>query len=607
MNGDQKKSESESLFGKIGEFLGRRRPWYNLPTLLAVPKLVQMRNDLRAMNLHDTEDPPLAKRDPQQPLDPAVIGARTVDGSYNDLDYPKMGAAGCPFGRNVPLKHTFPDTTNLLNPNPRDVSLRLMSRNEFQPATIMNLFAASWIQFMVHDWFVHKQSKTENIEIPLADSDPWTARPMLVPRTEAEPARPGSDRPPRYANLNSHWWDGSQVYGCETKTCGKLRTNVDGKLKIGTSGRLLIDPETGLELTGFTDNGWIGLSMLHALFTEEHNSICDMLKGKYPDWNDEQLHGKARLINSALMAKIHTVEWTLAIVPQPTVKLALRTNWWGLSGEDVQDVLEFLDESEYLGGIVGSKHDHHSAPYSLTEEFVSVYRMHPLIPDQFTLRSLKTGETLSTHELPDLAGRRGLELLETQSWDDLFYSFGQMHPGAIRLHNYPKHLQNLNRDDGTQLDLAAVDILRDRERGLPRYNEFRRLLRKEPVKSFEELTDNPVWAEEIRSVYNSDIEKVDLMVGLFAEPLPEGFGFSETAFQIFVLMASRRLKSDRFFTDDFRPEIYTQEGLDWVRDNGFASVLLRHHPELKQTLEGVENPFAPWKAVQPAGSRRATA
>lgn len=37
---------------------------------------------------------------------------------------------------------------------------------------------------------------------------------------------------------------------------------------------------------------------------------------------------------------------------------------------------------------------------------------------------------------------------------------------------------------------------------------------------------------------------------MLAEPLPPGFGFSDTAFRIFILMASRRLKSDRFFTND---------------------------------------------------------
>ena len=51
-------------------------------------------------------------------------------------------------------------------------------------------------------------------------------------------------------------------------------------------------------------------------------------------------------------------------------------------------MLEFLDDNELLGGIVGSKADHHTAPYSLTEEFVAVYRMHPLMPDDFAFHSL---------------------------------------------------------------------------------------------------------------------------------------------------------------------------------------------------------------------------
>ena len=122
-------------------------------------------------------------------------------------------------------------------------------------------------------------------------------------------------------------------------------------------------------------------------------------------------------------------------------------------------------------------------------------------------------------------------------------------------------------------------------------------MHKPPVKSFEELTDNPVWREQIRTVYNNDLESVDLMTGLFAEPLPDGFGFSETAFRIFVLMASRRLKSDRFFTDDFRPEIYTELGIAWVRTNSMLTVLKRHLPGLAAALEGVDNAFKPWKSV----------
>ena len=68
------------------------------------------------------------------------------------------------------------------------------------------------------------------------------------------------------------------------------------------------------------------------------------------------------------------------------------------------------------------------------------------------------------------------------------------------------------------------------------------------------------------------------MVGLYAEPLPKGFGFSDTAFRVFILMASRRLKSDRFFTRDYTPRRYTQTGLDWIDETSMSDVLLRHYP-----------------------------
>jgi hypothetical protein len=93
---------ADSIFGKIGDFLGKNRPWYKLPTLLAAPALVQMRNELREKNLHDTEEPPLATRKPGDPLPPNVKDQRTLDGTYNDLTCPHMGAKNRRFGRNLP-------------------------------------------------------------------------------------------------------------------------------------------------------------------------------------------------------------------------------------------------------------------------------------------------------------------------------------------------------------------------------------------------------------------------------------------------------------------------------------------------------------------------
>ena len=573
------------------------KDWPEQPYPQAAARLIELRTELRQKNLHDTEDPPLETRG--TPSAAEAYNTRTNDGTYNDLRCPRMGSAGVRFGRNVPLAEAMPDVANLMNPNPRTVSLELMTRTTFQPAEIVNVIAAAWIQFQVHDWFMHKKgSWTLTHDIPLADGDPWHERPMRVQVTPADPPKtPDSTKPPAYTNQNTHWWDGSMVYGCNTVEQAALRIGRDGKVMVGADGRLGVDPATGLEVTGFTENSWVGQSLLHGVFALEHNAICDMLKRNNPSWDDERVFQQARLVNSALLAKIHTVEWSTAILPNAVTSSGLRTNWRGALG-DLQKVFTHLNDNELLGGIPGSPTDHHTAPYSLTEEFVSVYRMHELMPDDYTIRSLATGKELAQFTLPELSGRVGRKVIEKFDCADLFYSFGVAYPGAIRLHNFPKHLQDLTQPNGDRLDLATIDVLRDRERGVPRYNRFRRLLHNTPIKSFDELSDNPKWNEELRRVYNNDLELVDTHVGLVCEPLPKGFGFSETAFRIFLLMASRRLKSDRFLSKDYRPEIYTKQGIDWVENTTMIDVLSRHFPKLAPAMKGLESAFHPWKKVK---------
>nr|MBA2599555.1 peroxidase [Actinomycetota bacterium] len=111
---------------------------------------------LRRKNLYDTDSTkPVESLLPKEP-DPRALTSRTLDGTFNDLESPGMGSVGSRFGRNVPLQHTFPEKEpQLLTPNPRLVSRELLTRERFQPATTLNVLAAAWIQFEVHDWFSH--------------------------------------------------------------------------------------------------------------------------------------------------------------------------------------------------------------------------------------------------------------------------------------------------------------------------------------------------------------------------------------------------------------------------------------------------------------------
>jgi hypothetical protein len=569
--------------------------WHRLPVPLGLVELIGIRMQMRQRNLYATGLPPAT---PPAASTHRLI-ARTADGTYNDLATPAMGSAGTRFGRNVPLEVTFPaPEPDVLTPNPRTVSRALLTRDEFQPATTLNLLAAAWLQFMVHDWLSHgKNQKEHPWLIPLQEDDPWPQHPMRILRTCPDPTRTPQEGglPPTFVNVATHWWDASQLYGSDAATQASLRAGRDGKLKVGPDGLLPVDPQKGVDLTGVNGNYWVGLSLLHNLFTMEHNAVCDRLRAAYPLWSDDDLFDHARLVIAALTAKIHTVEWTPGILGHPTMQVAMRGNWWGLEMERLSRVFGRLSASEVISGIPGSPTHHFGVPYAMTEEFVAVYRMHPLIPDTFRFRAVADDRLLQEREFPQVADRHAREVLQQIPVADVLYTFGTSNPGAITLHNFPRFLQRREEPDGSIIDLASTDLLRIRERGVPRYNQFRTLMHKPPVRRFEELTTNPAWVEQIRHVYDGDIDSVDLMVGLYAEPLPQGFGFSDTAFRIFTLMASRRLNSDRFFTTDYNPRVYSTVGFEWINDNDMSSVLLRHFPALLPALRGVGNPFAPWQ------------
>jgi hypothetical protein len=595
-----------SSFLRIYEWLAHRidlsSGWDRLPRYTGALVLGGLRTQLRRTNLYDTSKAPSNQPPPPGAKGDRHLTARTVDGSFNDLQVPDMGRAGTRFGRNVPLQKTFPQNERLLlRPSPRVVSRELLTRERFIAATSLNLLAGAWLQFMVHDWLSHGKNEKHNPwRIELEPDDEWPQRPMQILRTRRDPTRPdrADGQPPTFINTASPWWDASQLYGNDEKTEAAVRAGEGGKLRIEPNRLLPVDPKTGVEITGVSGNWWLGLDLMHTLFALEHNAICDRLHAEYPSWADQELFDRARLINAALLAKIHTVEWTPAILAHPTIRVALRANWWGLAEERVHRLLGRISGAEWISGIPGSETNHFGVPYSITEEFVAVYRMHPLLPDDYPLRAVKDDHVIEERQFPQLVFGNARKVLETVGMENALYSFGVMNPGALTLHNFPRALQRLTEPDGTTVDLAATDILRVRERGVPRYNEFRRLLHKPPLKRFDQLSDNPEWVEQLKNVYNNDISSVDLMVGLYAEPRPAGFGFSDTAFRIFILMASRRLNSDRFFTTAFTPEVYTPAGMKWLDDNGFASVLLRHFPGLRPALHKVENPFAPWAQVR---------
>ena len=279
-----------------------------------------------------------------------------------------------------------------------------------------------------------------------------------------------------------------------------------------------------MEKSGVTQNWWIGLSLLHTLFSKEHNAIVDRLRLEYPYWSGEELYQTARLVNAALIATIHTVEWTPAILDHPTLHQAMNINWWGCSRSGSPRSsgasARMTRGAGSWAGTPSTTRPPSPSPRSSSPS-IACTRSCPT-PSGST--ACATGSFAREVGIVDVAGanvRRAFDGGLTPV--DVCYSFGIENPGALVLHNFPSFLRDLERvdPDGTRsrIDLASVDVMRDRERGVRRYNDFRRLLRMPPVRTFAELTSNAAWARELAEVYG-DVERVDLLVGALAEDPP---------------------------------------------------------------------------------------
>ncbi len=562
-------------------------------------------------------------------------------------------------------------------------------------------------------------------------------------------------------NTVTAWWDASQIYGHDAASRRRVKRDPknpaklllvraraksnggerQGYLPVFEGGDPINPQWVGQEATAFPDNWTIGLSFFHNVFAREHNLFVeDFMKRaaatpdadsglrnpgrpdamvRYRDVSADELFEIARLVIAAVIAKIHTTEWTPQLLYNEPLYLGMNANWHGLfrGREHVAAALEKITISKFgkstdakkagqwysvfasgpgifgLGSRVYSEDaifagydskqtdiwslknpdhlnggvNHFGSPFNFPEEFVTVYRLHPLVPDLIEYREWGNNPNRILKMTPVVETFRGRATAQMRerglaSWA---LSMGRQRLGLLTLENHPAFLQNLSLPRlltaTGKIDVAALDIVRDRERGVPRFNEFRRQYGLKQLRSFDDFVDrrlpegSPERMEQerlvttMRELYgqhkcdasqiiteaqlNDDgtpindclghadgsmvdnIEDLDTVVGWLAEfTRPHGFAISETQFQVFILNASRRLFSDRFFTSSFRPEFYSHLGVNWVNDNGpegkkmekgrpnghqaevspLKSVLLRTIPELAPELEHVVNVFDPW-------------
>ena len=260
----------------------------------------------------------------------------------------------------------------------------------------------------------------------------------------------------------------------------------------------------------------------------------------YGEISDDELFEIARLIVAAEIAKIHTIEWTPQLLYGEPLNIGMNSNWSGLFEQDsvanritagLVRKLRDADDAKAANqlysafaagaGIVGTGNfkpyfsflprwpifdtwtfsdadinggtNHFGSPFNFPEEFVSVYRLHALLPDMIEYRDLAKGANSIEARVPIINTFRGraTEEMHQGGLANWGLSMGRQRLGLLLLHNHPQFLQNLDlrpRLD-TTIDLVALDVIRDRERGVPRFNEFRRQIGLKQLTSFDDFID----------------------------------------------------------------------------------------------------------------------
>ncbi|MGP0094236.1 MAG: peroxidase family protein [Xanthobacteraceae bacterium] len=549
----------------------------------------------------------------------------TADGSWvSDRENPQMGAKDTRFGSNIPPRKVPVDIENM-TPSAREAGkLRWRRINPETgkeiviPALILNNLAGWWIQFQSHNFVGNTKHDPIGVcphHLARSPQDNWPGNEAIVDRTSKDTTRVTGNGRPTPRNEREQAWMQGQIYGSSEEELRVLRLFESGKMRLDSQGHLPEDPDNpGIDKTGFSNNYSPGLSLLHWLFVREHNDVADYFRCLYPDWDDEKLFQMARKTNVALVARIHTIQWTEDLLQHPALQIGMHADWYGMLGQrrklylmrlfdrhpTLSRLCEPLRRNEFVGGMPGSKWEHHDGPFQVPKHFRMVYRLHEMNLSEQEIYDPASDRLLDRIQLLDFVHHNTRPVVARFGYEALAWSFVKKSAGALKLHNFPRALtQFQNQLDGTLTDLAERDIFRERTDGTGSYNEFRLSVGEPEVTSFMELTGGDAeLAREVEIKYEGDISKVDAGIGILCEPKPAGFALSFTQFYQFVLNAPRRVKSNRHLTDGFTYAGYA-EGMNWVEHSGgILGVLTRHLPALRPLAEGVLRGFAPWPETE---------
>ncbi len=498
---------------------------------------------------------------------------RTIDGTCNNVSEEERlewGASDIELLRSIDAQYGEDDPLNEMGGedrlSPRAISNLVCQDNYTASNYNLSSFVFSWGQFLDHDISLTPEGETEYAPITLPANEPLFMLDIPFFRSEVH-ENTGESTTRQQTNLITSWIDASNVYGSHEDRANWLRTFEDGKLKTA-SGDLLpyntidgeidspIDPEAP-SMAG-DDGGTVvtfvagdvraaeqpGLTSLHTLFVREHNRICDELKDKGYD-DDEKMYQKARKQVGAIIQHITYDEFLPAL------------------GVDISNYDDYAP----------------SIRPDISNLFATAaYRLgHTMVTDEILLRDNNCND-VDGGSLTLLEGFFNPSVLANYGIDPILKGLSVQVQNETDL-SLIDNLRNFLFGDPSSgvpvpgLDLASLNLQRGRDHGLPDYNTVRNHYLGDPANSFSDITNNQDKMSSLSAAY-SDVNDIDLWVGLLAEDHTNGQPLGPTLQAILKDQFEKLRDGDRFYFEN-DPALKSKDR-DRIRKTELSDVIERN-------------------------------
>ena len=462
---------------------------------------------------------------------------RLIDGTYNHLSDEERGSTGEPLIR-INYLTEYLNTNGAMigdaqRKNPRLISNGLSSQSASMPsARHLSDYITAWGQFLDHDMSLSTTSAgagtNGSAPIAVGPGDPLGPNPIAFTRSNFMTV---GER--EQVNEVTAWIDGSQVYGSSGSRATALRTNGGSGAKLQTSASNLLPyntigqpnqnqgptPANQLFLAGdIRANENLLLTSMQTVFMREHNRIVDRIAATQPSLNAEQQYQLARKIVGAEIQAVTYNEFLPALLGgnaptaqaysyQPGVDGSITNSFAHAAfrfGHSTLNTNMLLANNS--GAVTGSLafNQAHFAPNQITNN--------PGMIDQVLM-----GASLQTSQEVDLKLVDSIRNV----------MFGP--PGA----------------GGT--DLAAIDIQRGRDHGLPDYNNLRAAYGLSSLTSINQITTNVALRQALSATLATNVNNIDAFVGILAEDHLAGSSMGALGTAIIKNQFERSRDGDRFF------------------------------------------------------------